>query len=380
MDASRPGVCPPPGDSPSLPGASSSFILTPASAPGPAATISTPTDLLFSSPAPVFSQSSPTQSARASCGRSRLERWQDSSPAGGSDSLPGRKSPHKLYRDVVAVQPVVVASVEGSDPLLCVPSQRSQGKKCGPVRSSPSQRPQVRKTCGPVQSSRPGRAVSQEACGDDWTVVESRRSRKQRVKLERQCVLPLDLVGRCFNCLAQGHFAFQCLKRTRCFRCRELGHRSYQCVRAKAPVWRRISAAGSSSRYGDPSRPESQGSVWRRISPTADVSASACCGGGFPRPEARASVWRRITPPAFCPKLKRLPSSKLSGQMWRQITHPPSSEVDASGDSPSLTGGNEAAGCISSAPLPAGVRPKRKRVRKRRSRAKHSGAPTPSPS
>jgi hypothetical protein len=264
-DASRPGDCPPPGVSPSLPGASSPSIPTPASAPGPAATISTPTDLLFSSPAPVFSQPSPTQSTRASCGRSRLERWQDSSPVGGSDSLSWRKSLHKLYRDVVAVQPVVLASEAGSDHLLCVPTQRSLEKK----KSSP------------VQSSRPGLTVSQDACGDDWTVVESRRSKRQRLKLERQRAVSLDLVGRCFNCLAQGHFAFQCLKRTRCFRCHELGHRSYKCVRAKVPVWRRISAARSSSGCGDPSRPESQGSVWRRISPSSDVSASACCGAVF---------------------------------------------------------------------------------------------------
>jgi hypothetical protein len=250
----------------------------------------------------------------------------------------------------------------GSDHLLCIPAQRSPKKKSGPV-----------------QTSRPGLTVSQEACGDDWIVVESRRSKRQRLKLERQRAVSLDLVGRCFNCLAQGHFAFQCLKRTRCFRCRELGHRSYKCVRAKAPVWQRISTAGSSSGCGDLSRPESQGSVWRRISPSSDASASARCGGGIPRPEARASVWRRITPPAFRPELKLLPSTKSSRQMWKRITHRPSSGVDASGDSPSHASGKEAAGCISSAPLPVGVgvRPKRKRVRKRRSRANPSGAPPP---
>lgn len=308
-DVSRPGDCPPPGVSPSLPSASSPSNPTPASVPGTAATISTPTDLLFSSPASVSFQPSPTQSTRASCGRSRLERWQDSSPAGGSDCLSQRLSLHKLYRDVVAVQPVVLASVAGSDPVLSVPTLRSPEKK----------------KCGPVKSSRPGLAAPREACGDVWTVVESRRSKRQRLKLERQRAVPLDLVGRCFNCLAQGHFAFQCLKKTRCFRCRELGHRSYKCERARAPVWQRISAAGSSSGCGDPSRPESQGSVWRRISPSSDVSASACGGGGIPRPEARASVWRRITPPASRPVLKRLPTSKFSGKMWRRISHQPSS-------------------------------------------------------
>jgi hypothetical protein len=187
-DGSRPSDCPPPGVSPSLLSASSPSIPTPASALGPTATISTPTDLHFPSPASVFSQPPPTQSTRASCSRSRLERWQDSSSADGSDGLYRWKSLHKLYRDVVAVQPVVLASEAGSDHLLCVLAQRSPEKK----------------KSGPVQTSRPGLTVSQDACGDDWTVVESRRSKRQRLKLERQRAVSLDLFGRCLTASPRG--------------------------------------------------------------------------------------------------------------------------------------------------------------------------------
>jgi hypothetical protein len=65
---------------------------------------------------------------------------------------------------------------------------------------------------------------------EGWTKVEPRKSRRHRQRSTRVVPLvPYDLIGKCFNCLAGGHFAAMCRLKPRCFRCKELGHRSFEC-------------------------------------------------------------------------------------------------------------------------------------------------------
>lgn len=76
----------------------------------------------------------------------------------------------------------------------------------------------------------------------------TRRHREVRNRRPRRPV-PADLRGRCFNCFAVDHRAFQCKSRPRCFTCKLLGHRSVACPRRgggaprRVSVWRRIGPA-----------------------------------------------------------------------------------------------------------------------------------------
>nr|TKV93315.1 hypothetical protein SEVIR_9G218200v2 [Setaria viridis] len=47
--------------------------------------------------------------------------------------------------------------------------------------------------------------------------------------------VPIDLVRRCFNCLATDHVAAACRNPSRCLRCRQEGHRSCHCRRGRSP-------------------------------------------------------------------------------------------------------------------------------------------------
>jgi hypothetical protein len=111
-------------------------------------------------------------------------------------------------------------------------------------------------------------ARSAEKLVGGWQLVESKKSKRHRLKLERQRQrrpVPEDLAGRCFNCLSQDHFVFQCTQKTRCFRCREQGHRSFECSLLKRPVWQRIKSGKVAVNNIVASRPETKISVWRRI-------------------------------------------------------------------------------------------------------------------
>jgi hypothetical protein len=81
---------------------------------------------------------------------------------------------------------------------------------------------------------------------DGFHVVEScRRLRRQgRTGPKRQCPVPPELVGRCFNCLAHGHVAAQCHSPSRCLHCRGTGHRARACRRGRSPP-RRSSSSGA---------------------------------------------------------------------------------------------------------------------------------------
>lgn len=74
-------------------------------------------------------------------------------------------------------------------------------------------------------------AVKQDPDELGWQKVESRRTRRARLKELRapRRPVPLDLRGRCFNCFSPAHRAAACRKGPRCFKCHELGHRFYFC-------------------------------------------------------------------------------------------------------------------------------------------------------
>jgi hypothetical protein len=99
------------------------------------------------------------------------------------------------------------------------------------------------------------------ADAEGWTVVESRRAKKDRLKLERSSQrrrVSLELVGCCFNFLASdhftSHFASACRSLVRCFHCGATDHQSFVC-RAK-----RVSLRCN------PTSTSSLVSVWKMIS------------------------------------------------------------------------------------------------------------------
>lgn len=75
---------------------------------------------------------------------------------------------------------------------------------------------------------------------EGWREVRSRRSRRREVRGrqiypdprdQRSRHIPVEMIGRCFNCLEKGHRRAQCREPTRCLRCGRAGHRSFECAR-----------------------------------------------------------------------------------------------------------------------------------------------------
>ncbi|CAO2163824.1 unnamed protein product [Urochloa humidicola] len=211
---------------------------TPASTPEPAATHPT-------APAKPSTQAPATHTIVRStppAGRSKVQRWSDSSPAsassgGSAAAVSGRPS----YRDVVATSVNSAAPSRPPSPAVAKPPPR--------IILRPSARipPPPRRT--------------KDAEG--WEQVESRYKRKERaagLRRPRRPV-PVDLRGRCFNCFSGEHRAAQCKSQTRCFRCRTLGHRSLVCPRRAAPA-----PEGDRGSVVLPKRVK----VWRRITPAME--------------------------------------------------------------------------------------------------------------
>jgi hypothetical protein len=188
---------------------------TPASTPGSADTLRLPTS----------GQASPSRSG----GRSRFERWRDASPRSAeSDSFPWRKLPTKSFYEVAAAARKVTAPAPVARPVCSQEGCSSSVQKRSVYGLSST-------ASGMAQVAR-----SAEKLVGGWQLVESKQSKRRRLKLEPQRQrrpVPEDLAGRCFNCLSQDHFSFQCTQKTRCFRCREQGHRSFECSLLKRPVW-----------------------------------------------------------------------------------------------------------------------------------------------
>jgi hypothetical protein len=103
-------------------------------------------------------------------------------------------------------------------------------------------------------------AVPTAFAGQGWQKVESRRSRRKRLKAARpRRSLPADLADRCFNCLSLSDRAVHCRQSTRCFKCHALGHRSFVCpLRSRGG-----DAKASGKRVSEECRPVKLVKVWR---------------------------------------------------------------------------------------------------------------------
>jgi hypothetical protein len=176
-----------------------------------------------------------------------------------------------------------------------------------------------------------------------WTRVESRNSKKRRLRaLRARRPVPGDLVGRCFNCLAEDHLAASCRLGPRCFRCKALGHRSYICPgpvngdkifpvlrrRLKGAVWSRLSTVAPANVVRGATGPVSQhqlaqASVWERLVPPAPRPCVKTC----------VSVWRRISPPGV--EKGQAHFERMNGAVDARAIVTPSSDVGAAAASAS---------------------------------------------
>jgi hypothetical protein len=225
---------------------------------------------LNSATIPSFSQASEPRHRGASSqvGRSKFQRWNDR----GGGPISGEPC---SYKDATLIQLSVAPSP---------PSRGSQLKSAKEVvvrghvedlRQAASGRRQE----GVVRHTQPPSPRRQEV--DGWQTVE-RRCRRRFEQAPRR---PMDLRGKCFNCLSSTHFVAECRRPTRCFHCRLLGHQ------ARCPTLLPVEKGTS----GKPPRVQGRRvQVWQRLEPP--VSSSVF--------NHRMSVWQRIGP--------QLPQSKIS--------------------------------------------------------------------
>ena len=157
----------------------------------------------------------------------------------------------------------------------------------------------------PTPEGGPAKAA---AIADGWQTMESRRSKRLRLKVDWfQRPSPGNLSGRCFNCLSPSHLVRDCRSKTRCFKCCGLGHRASLCpvapVRApaissapKRTMWSRLGGVvpgkafvWSCLQHRQP--PEPSQSVWSRLSPP--MSGSQRQTRLIDHPATSLKVWRR---------------------------------------------------------------------------------------
>ena len=62
---------------------------------------------------------------------------------------------------------------------------------------------------------------------DGFYEVRSRRRWRRRSPLRESRLVPVELQGLCFNCLAANHVKRDCVFPVRCFNCHQEGHRSF---------------------------------------------------------------------------------------------------------------------------------------------------------
>jgi hypothetical protein len=286
----------------------SSFL--PATISEPAATVSSP----LISPVPLASASTLPTAAVAG-GRSKPQRWREVSL---SDSTFSTSSPPS-FRDVV----------------IAAPAPTRSGSRKAKSSSHSLSREKFQATITTRCEDCLTRPSSVDAGG--WQLVESRRSRRRRLFLKqepRSRRVPVDLVGRCFNCLSPHHFAKDCWERSRCFCCGGLGHLSYKC---------------SAPRRAEPRRP-----VWRSLGPTV-------------APVSKKSVWDRLgSTMAHCDRLDLLSSSSAGAAperipVWRRIT--PGSDASQRAEPAVLTGSSVGGPTIGGETRPAKRRRRRQRKR-----------------
>jgi hypothetical protein len=225
---------------------------------------------LVATPAPMTTTSpaSPLEAPRSSSslspdaqpflpfGRSKEQRWEDTSPF---DSNGGRRPPRPAsFREVLLLRP---ARQEHSTRSSAVPATAPRPKLLSAVGLCTLRPPKVDE--------------------EGWHLVESRHSRCRHLRQAHRPLrkVPHDLTTRCFNCFSFLHRAAACRCRTRCFRYLEPGHHVARCPRwfiasrperrllawwlAPAPsVWAAADAALSGDSHRGPSRRRSRHRRW----------------------------------------------------------------------------------------------------------------------
>ncbi|KAJ1282541.1 hypothetical protein BS78_03G060500 [Paspalum vaginatum] len=153
--------------------------------------------------------------------------------------------------------------------------------------------------------------VNAEADGpadDGWTTVVHRRGRATAQgapsrPLHASRPVPLELEGRCFNCLSRDHVAAAWRAASRCFRCNEEGHQAKECWRVRrrrhrSPRAHQAAGAGSAAGAGPAPRtaPFSLGSC----RPSAGGSSSLSSGSRDTRSTRSASTGDGGGRPVIC--------------------------------------------------------------------------------
>jgi hypothetical protein len=163
----------------------------PTSAPTPGPTITHITATSLSPPPPPASVLTPNRPSQAKSPTSRVERWIDGSlDPECLDSPPRRAVSHCSYRDAVIATPDV-------QPAEAVPKVADAPS----VRTSHAQR----ESAGGLSVRLCGASQDVQTSGEKdgaWKVVESKRTKQQRLKMKQQRLRPVDLAGRCFNCFS----------------------------------------------------------------------------------------------------------------------------------------------------------------------------------
>ncbi|KAF8719878.1 hypothetical protein HU200_024639 [Digitaria exilis] len=181
-----------------------------------------PYSAALASPTPL----SPAAQPSIPAGRSKTQRWTDSSlsPSSGERAISCAPS----FRDVVASMAASVVH---------------------PMKTKMTTPPRIILHAAASRPS-PERPKPDE---DGWTKVQGKQARKDRMEAVRRPRRPVpeDLRGRCFNCLSFSHRVATCRRMTRCLRCLAPGHQVSGCPLAapagtavhktRRPVWRRIS-------------------------------------------------------------------------------------------------------------------------------------------
>lgn len=142
-------------------------------------------------PPPPASVLTPNRPSQAKSPTSRVERWIDGSlDPECLDSPPRRAVSHCSYRDAVIATPDV-------QPAEAVPKVADAPS----VRTSHAQR----ESAGGLSVRLCGASQDVQTSGEKdgaWKVVESKRTKQQRLKMKQQRLRPVDLAGRCFNCFS----------------------------------------------------------------------------------------------------------------------------------------------------------------------------------
>jgi hypothetical protein len=267
---------------------------TPAPTSGPAATFQ------GSAAAPPSSHLAPLQASAPShppplCaaplkpgGQSKPDRWRMDS--GGSCRSAGSAPSGPSFRDVVLRS-------QPSSPASRTPRSEPRASQCRELRAAV------------LQPSVVGGTAKGAGAADGWQTVESRRSRRLRLKASKfQCPAPANLSDRCFNCFSPNHLVCDCrqgqdvssavglgigrpaarglqivLRFPQLFPSRRSGH-VLVVVPGRASVW---------SRLQNQQPPRTLQSVWSRLCPPS--SGGLCQTRRFIHPAAPRKVWRRKT-------------------------------------------------------------------------------------